>query len=105
MHDFNEALHSQHYVSSPRTTSRTDNHQAGAICLFLWLLCPITLLTYPFGVKAPFEGRSISSSVAETSEITARNIHFLSPPPEEGLDLVTNRKGAIQLALATTSVS
>jgi len=30
---------------------------------------------------------------------------FFSGPPEGGLDLVTNTKGAIQLALATTSVS
>ena len=51
-------------------------HQAGANSPYLWLLCPIALLTSPFGVKASFEGRSISSSVAETSEITARIIHF-----------------------------
>ena len=69
---------------------------------FLWLLCPITLLTSPFGFKALFEGRSIASSVAETSEITVRNIHFLSPPPKEGLNLVTIKR---RLWLANTSLS
>ena len=55
MHDFNEALLSQHYVSSPRTTSRTDTAIRHEQTFIFVALCTITFLTSPFGVKAPFE--------------------------------------------------